>query len=58
MSVTLVNDHTSTVSLTRDAIPMLWDVFKAHWRVGRRPLMPRLAEDWGRLPPDTARRAA
>ncbi len=56
--VTLVNDQTTTVSLMRDALPMLLDVFKTRARLGHEKLVPRLAEGWGRLGSDPARRAA
>ena len=50
LNVTLINEHTSTVSLVRDALPMLRDVIRARIRLGRHPIMPRMRPDWGRLP--------
>jgi dolichyl-phosphate beta-glucosyltransferase len=50
VSVTLINEQTSTVSLMRDALPMLLDLIRVRIRLGRHPLMPRFREGWGRLP--------
>jgi dolichyl-phosphate beta-glucosyltransferase len=50
LNVTLINEHTSTVSLMRDALPMLRDVIRTRIRLGRHPIMPRMRADWGRLP--------
>jgi dolichyl-phosphate beta-glucosyltransferase len=50
VSVTLINDRASTVSLMRDTLPMLLDVIRARIRLGSHPLMPRYREGWGRLP--------
>jgi hypothetical protein len=33
--VTLINEYASTISLTRHAVPMVWDVVKLRWRAGR-----------------------
>ena len=58
LPVTLVNKQASTVSLMRNAIPMLLDVIKVRFRLGRHPLMPCLNDDWGRLPSDRLQRVA
>lgn len=52
VSVTLINDQASTVSLMRDALPMLLDVIRTRIRLGSHPLLPRYREGWGRLPSD------
>lgn len=33
--VTLINEYASTISLTRHALPMVWDVMKMRWRARR-----------------------
>lgn len=33
--VTLINEYASTISLTRHALPMVWDVVKLRWRARR-----------------------
>jgi dolichyl-phosphate beta-glucosyltransferase len=50
LNVTLINEESSTVSLMRDALPMLFDLIRLRMRLGSHPLMPRMREDWGRLP--------
>jgi dolichyl-phosphate beta-glucosyltransferase len=58
LSVRLVNEHASSVSLVRDALPMLLDVIRVRIRLGRQPLVPRFGEGWGRLPGDRPQLAA
>jgi dolichyl-phosphate beta-glucosyltransferase len=58
LSVKLVNEHASTVSLVRDALPMLLDIIRVRLRLGRQPLMARFGEGWGRLPSDRPQLAA
>ncbi len=58
LPVILINEQASTVSLMRNAIPMLLDVIKVRFRLGRHPLMPCLNDDWGRLPSDRLQHVA
>jgi dolichyl-phosphate beta-glucosyltransferase len=58
LPATLVNDQGSTVSIVRDALPMLWDVVKARLRLRNVALVPRFHQGWGRLPQQGSTRAA
>ncbi len=58
LPVTLINEEASTVSLTRHALPMLWDVIKMRARIAQLDLAPQLTTGWGRLPEKPVRRAA
>ncbi len=58
LPVTLINEEASTVSLTRHALPMLWDVIKMRARISQLQLVSQLPIGWGHLPEKPARRAA
>jgi dolichyl-phosphate beta-glucosyltransferase len=58
MSVTLVNEEASTVSLVRHSLPMLWDVIKMRARLRHSRTALQLPLGWGQFSPQRHRAAA
>ncbi len=56
--VTLVNEYSSTISLARNALPMLLDVVKVRWKSLRGVYHPDVDEFVPTLIPESARKAA